>query len=214
MSTSSVIPEEAPVNTSIEDHRKLADMSGKNWFTMAEKVNHWPKGFHITKAEAGEADLYTKYKVSEYHTTNLEDEDLWEVFRIDFAGWSAKNFHDLNQHICTSLRTELRHRGVWVNMDKKKLMSESLMATLTEKEPVQWNFEEIQGLGPKIFKFNSHVVTNLARTGTNAVNFGTHTPFGSELKREGTSNATVSIAPGGRHNDVYALQRVYGNDKD
>ncbi|KAI6248318.1 hypothetical protein HI914_03612 [Erysiphe necator] len=54
-------------------------------------------------------DAITTYQELDFH-----DEDLWEVFREDFIGWTKEHFDMADRKAIRLLRDHLRENGVWV----------------------------------------------------------------------------------------------------
>jgi hypothetical protein len=108
----------------------------------------WPKGIdtvdNTTTTTIKDIDDYITFKITEYTHYNVHDEDLWEVFKEDFKGFSLIMLKECSQLGIRKLRTLLRMNGVWVRKDRRMTVAESLYNTLQEEDPIEWTMQEIE----------------------------------------------------------------------
>jgi hypothetical protein len=101
------------------------------------------EGLDLAQATKEDRDLYLKMRLRQYNEHNLQDLDLWEQYREDFAGWSIRYFQAANPHSTRNLRMTLRTHGVWVGRSNGRSLSEALSDTLNEEHTGEWSKEEI-----------------------------------------------------------------------
>jgi len=61
---------------------------------------------------------YIKFKVLKYEYFKLINDDLWEQYKEDFAGFMEAIFKACSIIPVCNLQNLLRHQGVWVEKDK------------------------------------------------------------------------------------------------
>jgi SNF2 family DNA or RNA helicase len=122
----------------------------------------WRQGPDLTSAN--DINDYVKFKTLEYAYYKFTNDDLWEQYKEDFAGFTEAIFKTCS--IC-KLRILLRDQGVWVARNRQITTARSLYNTLYEEDPVEWSKEEIleqiRAKGPfKSYKLNriSGVIDN------------------------------------------------------
>jgi len=72
------------------------------------------EGLDPTQATKQHRDLYLKMRLRKYDKSNLQDLDLWDQYREDFASWTSRHFQTANNRHTRSLRILLRSHGVLV----------------------------------------------------------------------------------------------------
>jgi hypothetical protein len=124
----------------------------------------WRQGVDPTVTDIND---YVKFKTLEYAYYKFTNDDLWEQFKEDFAGFTEAIFKACNLRNVYNLRTLLRNQGVWVAGDRRITIAQSLYNTVYEEDPVEWSEEEIlehiRAKGPfRSYKLNriSGVIAN------------------------------------------------------
>ena len=112
---------------------------------LEEGRKRWGSGILLGHDSTTVEDIseYVRYKTVEYRTTDLKDNDLWEVFQEDFTGFTTEIFKSCIPADIRNLRRLLRKNGVWVIKDRHVLVAQSLFNTLQEEEPTAWTTEAI-----------------------------------------------------------------------
>lgn len=77
---------------------------------------------------------------------DFKDDDLWEAYRDEFANFSENDFKpaSVSNSEIRRLRSFLRKRGVWIEMNKTITVAKALFNTLQEEDPVAWTESEIK----------------------------------------------------------------------
>jgi len=115
----------------------MADISKQ----VSEGQKKWSQGVDLTSI--ADVNNYIKFKTLEYEYYELMNDDLWEQYQEDFAGFTEAIFKACNPAIIRNLRTLLRHQGVWVKTDKRAIIAQSLYNTLCEEDQTEWTIKEI-----------------------------------------------------------------------
>ena len=71
------------------------------------------------------------------------NDDLWELYKEDFADFTEAVFKTCNPTNIRNLRTLLRHQGVWVSRDRNVTVPRALCNILRKEDPVEWSREDI-----------------------------------------------------------------------
>ena len=76
---------------------------------MEEQVNEgqsrWSEGINTQSDDVDKQEIneFIKYKLLEYKTYNLRDNDLWEVYCDDFNTFTTQTFRECNQAVICNL---------------------------------------------------------------------------------------------------------------
>ena len=116
----------------------MADISEQ----IDEGQEKWSQGVDLESIS--DVNNYIKFKTLEYGYFKLENDDLWEQYREDFADFTEAIFRASSLIAIRKLRNLLRKHGVWTARDKHITVAQSLYDTLQEEDPIEWSKEEIQ----------------------------------------------------------------------
>ena len=83
--------------------------------------------------EEGATD-YILDAITTYQELDFHDEDLWEVFREDFTGWTKENFDKADRKAIRLLKDHLRENGVWVFKKQAAPIAKALADVLLESK--------------------------------------------------------------------------------
>jgi hypothetical protein len=86
---------------------------------------------------------------------DLQDDNLWEVFKDDFPGFTTETFKNCHPIDIQRLRLLLRTNGVWVLKDPRTTVAQSLYNTLSEQVQSEWPEDDIKQRLDSGKKFNS-----------------------------------------------------------
>ena len=102
----------------------------------------WNSG-RLPPPNATETELnnYVLFRTIGYQTGGQVDDELHEWFAEDFTTWSQQTFDKANNDLIRGLRSILRHRGVYVASDRRKV---ALNLTLAVNGHNQWPLDEIE----------------------------------------------------------------------
>ena len=92
----------------------------------------WRQGPDLTSAN--DINDYVKFKTLKYAYYKFTNDDLWEQYKEDFAGFTEAIFKTCN--IC-KLRILLRDQGVWVARNRQITTARSLYNTLCKEDLVE-----------------------------------------------------------------------------
>ena len=73
----------------------------------------------------------------------MKNDNIWEQYQEDFADFTEATFKACNLAVIYNLQTILRHKGVWVEKDKRVTIARSLYNTIHEKDQTEWTKEEV-----------------------------------------------------------------------
>ena len=86
---------------------------------------------------------YINFKILKYRYYKLLNNNLQEQYKEDFADFTEATFKACNPATIRNLRTLLRYQGVWVKMDKRATIAQSLYDILCKEDQMEWTIEEI-----------------------------------------------------------------------
>lgn len=179
----------------------------------AELEKEWESnGLDVVQAPKEFRDLYVKMRLRQYEEVNLQDFELWEQYREDFAGWTISHFRNSNPHATRILRHCLRAHGVWVGRNNSRLLSEALYDTLQEDQPGEWSKEEIEEHVRTNGEFKSRKIAWLIKSGGSTIRFGsTDTPATAPFSTM-TPNPSTTPAVRDYSRDITNLSKLYTGD--
>jgi hypothetical protein len=90
--------------------------------TVKNGDKRWPGGLDLTTTTPSQDEVteYIEYRCASYAYFDLQDEDLWDQYKDDFAGVTTEVLNLANIPYLKRLRSILRHCGVWVDPEKNK----------------------------------------------------------------------------------------------
>ena len=102
-------------------------------------------------------------KTIEYRTADLQDDNRWEAFKVDFSGFTVEAFKNCYPSDIRKLRLLLRANGVWVLKDTHVTIAQSMYNTLTEQILSEWPEADVEQYLDSGKKFNSAWMQYLVR---------------------------------------------------
>lgn len=102
---------------------------------------------------------YTRTKIWFYETETISDSTLWDLFRMDFEGFTTETFSKLDGSTLLSLRICLRCGGVWVPPNSRNLsIHGTFMKVLEEDEQHEWSQDDVKQASSDLSK---HTITSV-----------------------------------------------------
>jgi hypothetical protein len=104
----------------------------------------WRYGIDIATSTKDDLSEYLNTKLYLYALYDSSDNNLWDLFKHDFKGFTRVAFNRLDQTELLRLRAVLRCGGVYVQQDYKNLtISQSLVNLVQEEEEHIWSAADI-----------------------------------------------------------------------
>ena len=125
----------------------------------AEYQGDDPQPSNGKSAEECEKFILTRLRI--YRENNVMDQNLWQMYRADFAGWHKDTFTKCDEALLILLRDNLRRHGVWVIKDPNLPAQKALTATLFEDTQKVWTQHEIEQHIATDGAFNSVTVSTI-----------------------------------------------------
>jgi hypothetical protein len=92
-------------------------------------------------ADATHATTWVAKTVHDYHVGMAWDENLYFDYQWDFEGWTRELFQKVERNTLKSLKTVLRHRGVYTGKIRARV-ADSLFNLLGGENPPEWDDAE------------------------------------------------------------------------
>ena len=73
-----------------------------------EKWNDQPDIKDLATLDTSEANTWILCRLDKWEEENFGDEELWEVYKEDFEGWTKDTFLKAHRDVVRSLRNHLR----------------------------------------------------------------------------------------------------------
>jgi hypothetical protein len=89
------------------------------------------------------ATTWVAKTVHDYHVGMAWDETLYFDYQWDFEGWTRELFQKVERNTLRSLKTVLRHRGVYTGNIRARV-ADSLFKLLGGENPPEWDHAEFQ----------------------------------------------------------------------
>ena len=91
--------------------------------------------------------------IAEIERDDLMDEILWWTFKDQFDNFTEEHFAAAKRTSLAKLRSILRTRGVWIEMDSKKArLPEAFAHAVEEEDMIPWTKKELQDLATNGYK--------------------------------------------------------------
>jgi hypothetical protein len=102
---------------------------------------------------------YTRTKIWFYETETISDSTLWDLFRLDFEGFTTETFSKLDGSTLLLLRICLRCGGVWVPPNIRNLsIHGTFMKILEEDEQHEWSQDDVKQASSDL---SNHTITSV-----------------------------------------------------
>jgi hypothetical protein len=98
-------------------------------------LSKWKSGIDAAKLDNDKLDAFIDWKLTEYNKDKWRDNNMWEIYLEDFNTFTADTFKACQQTLIRKLRSHLRSNGVWVKVDRRVTVAQSLFETLGEEDP-------------------------------------------------------------------------------
>lgn len=145
-----------------------------------EGRERWPRRINCEEATNNEATEYVMFKCVEFEYYDLQDNELWEMYKWDFEGFTLDLFEQCDIPVLRKLRYLLRERGVWIETRRAMTLPKSLFDCLQEKRRTLWTEEEIiehiTTTGPFHSKYVNHSIRRRGRSADSATSVHTMRP--------------------------------------
>jgi hypothetical protein len=125
-------------------------------------LSKWKRGINAAEPDTDEINAFIDWKLTEYNKDKWRDDNMWEVYLEDFNTFTVDIFKACQQTLIRKLRSHLRSNGVWVKVDRRVTVAQSLFETLGEKDPTEWSNTEMREQLKKE-GFNSYRLPSLQR---------------------------------------------------
>jgi hypothetical protein len=161
--------------------------------TLEEWRKKWGAGILLTDStlEISDVSEYVRYKTLEYRVDDLQDDDLWEVLKDDFPGFTVETFKNCHPIDIQRFRMVLRTNGVWVLKDPRTTVAQSLYNTLMEQVQSEWPEADIKQHLDSGKKFNSACIQHLFLGGNASTNPPTPRPEATQKSPKDTMSTSA-----------------------
>jgi hypothetical protein len=105
-----------------------------------EDWDNWD--INLADCTAPQVNGFIIYKIIFYRSRHYTDEQLWEYFREDFAGWTTATWAKGHVSIVRDFRDFLRRNGVMIPKDSNPIAA-NIQVCIDDKEQPIWTDEEI-----------------------------------------------------------------------
>ncbi|KAF1934504.1 hypothetical protein EJ02DRAFT_310402, partial [Clathrospora elynae] len=98
-------------------------------------------------ADANEAHATTwvAKTIHDYHLAMVWDDHLFDDYLGDFEGWTKEMFLKVERGTLKSLKTVLRHRGVYTGSNRARI-ADSLYNMIATENALEWDPAEFQSM--------------------------------------------------------------------
>jgi hypothetical protein len=107
-------------------------------------LSKWKRGINAAELDTDEINAFIDWKLTEYNKDKWRDDNMWEVYLEDFNTFTVDTFKACQQTLIRKLRSHLRSNGVWVKVDRRVTVAQSLFETLGEEDPTEWSNTEMR----------------------------------------------------------------------
>jgi len=131
----------------------------------SKRITKWKNGIDLNKSTKDDITEYIQTKLYYYVVDRVQDDDLWELFQIDFSHFDAELFKEHHREL-QNIRRMLRCGGVYVAPNTKNVtMAQRLVEVLEEEEQHEWTQQDLEEADKDLSK--GPITSALIKLGTN-----------------------------------------------
>jgi hypothetical protein len=96
-------------------------------------------------ADETHATTWVAKMVHDYNGAMVWDHELFDDYKVDFEGWTRDMFLKVDRNTLKSLKTVLRHRGIYTGNNRARVV-DSMYKTLAMENSPEWDPVEFKAM--------------------------------------------------------------------